>query len=115
MEKSGRNPIPITFPTRDDAAKIKAYEIIMDILRDQLALEMFFLKQNYAVSHIDDSRAGASKRIVEDIVYPAALIDISQAVRTEELARETKATKRRARKSPAKKSQSPKRSPKRDA
>jgi hypothetical protein len=105
MEKSGRNTIPITFPSRDDSAKIEAFDILLDIIRDQLALEVFFLKDDRHENQIDDSRAGAFKRIVEDIIYPSAFIDIKTAV-GKELSRKKKSRKKPAKKSPAKKSQS---------
>jgi hypothetical protein len=106
---SGHNPGPL-----EDSAKIAAYDIVMGILRDQMALEKHLVKKKSS-SQIDARRADAFRNIVDNIVYPLALSQVRQDAERELSDMAQAAKKKRAQKSPAKKRQAPKKSSKRDA
>jgi len=56
-----------------DAEKIAAYERIMSIIRDAIALEQNSVAHGYSVDTVDFNRADAFKRIVETAIGVNAL------------------------------------------
>jgi hypothetical protein len=100
----------------EDSEKIAAHDVVMGFIADQMKLERYFIEVGKE-SSIDSCRADAFKRIVEVLVGPMARTPSNlMKAQVRQVSKPAAATRKpRARKSPAKKSQSLKKSSKRDA